>query len=121
MVICRGVLESVENPSDLHYPRAYVYSCLIFLAKVFKAQLELQHRWLARRATVRVRSELMAAIYEKALKRKDYSGLVKKEDPEAKKEASHDKKTTSTTTATALSSETSTINPQAGNTCDDNH
>jgi hypothetical protein len=41
--------------------------------------VDLQHLWFGRRAAGRIRSELMAAIYEKALKRKDLSGTVDKE------------------------------------------
>jgi hypothetical protein len=36
------------------------------------------HLWFGRRAMVRVRSQLMAAIYDKSLKRKDFSGITKK-------------------------------------------
>jgi hypothetical protein len=61
----------------------------------------------------------MAAIYEKALKRKDYSGVMKKDLAQAK-EASHDKKKTPTPPASASSSESSTIVPLAGNTFGDN-
>ena len=38
--------------------------------------MDLLHLWHARRASTRVRSELMACIYDKALKRKDFSGVV---------------------------------------------
>jgi hypothetical protein len=40
----------------------------------------MQHLWYARRASTRIRSELMAAIYDKALNRKDFSGVVNKEE-----------------------------------------
>jgi hypothetical protein len=62
----------------------------------------------------------MAAIYEKALKRKDFSGVTKK-DPVQAKEANQDKKKTSAAPAPAPSSETSTIVPQAGKTFGDHH
>jgi hypothetical protein len=39
------------------------------------------HLWFGRRASIRLRQALMAAIYDKALKRKDFSGVVKKDDP----------------------------------------
>ena len=39
------------------------------------------HLWHGRRASTRVRSQLMAAIYTKALMRKDYSGIVEKKEP----------------------------------------
>jgi hypothetical protein len=44
-----------------------------------QAQADVQHLWFGRRAATRMRSQLMAAIYDKALKRKDYSGIVDKE------------------------------------------
>lgn len=45
--------------------------------------------WFNRRASTRMRSELMAAIYDKALKRKDFSGIIDKDKQEeaAKKAA----------------------------------
>jgi len=46
---------------------------------VIQAQADVQHLWFGRRAATRVRSELMAAIYDKALKRKDFSGIIDKE------------------------------------------
>jgi hypothetical protein len=59
--------------------KAYVYAALTLLASVIKAQADLQHLWFGRRAGTRVRSELMAVIYEKALRRVDYGGIVDKE------------------------------------------
>lgn len=56
--------------------RAFVYAVLWYACSLAKAQADVQHLWLSRRASIRVRSELMAAIYDKALKRKDYSGTV---------------------------------------------
>ncbi len=44
--------------------------------------MDVQHLWYSRRSSTRIRSELMAAIYDKALKRKDYSGIVNKEKME---------------------------------------
>ena len=51
--------------------------------------MDAQHLWFGRRAGTRMRSELMAAIYDKALKRKDYSGITsEKEDaPDASGES----------------------------------
>jgi hypothetical protein len=46
-----------------------------------QAQADVQHLWFGRRASTRVRSQLMAAIYDKALKRKDFSGIVSKDNP----------------------------------------
>jgi hypothetical protein len=62
---------------------------------MLNTQLRLQQSWLSQRAEMRMRSELMTAIYIKALKRKDYSGIVdKKKEEEAK--LARDKKGAST-------------------------
>ncbi|TCD65592.1 hypothetical protein EIP91_002477 [Steccherinum ochraceum] len=61
------------------YEIAYVYAVLAFLSQLCKAQADLQHLWFGRRAGTRIRSELMASIYDKALKRKDFSGIVDKD------------------------------------------
>ena len=66
------------------FPRS---SSTIYLAS--QAQADVQHLWFGRRAATRVRSQLMAAIYDKALKRKDFSGIVNKDNS---KEASDGKK-----------------------------
>jgi hypothetical protein len=44
-----------------------------------QSEADVQHLWFGRRAATRMRSELMASIYDKALKRKDYSGIIDKE------------------------------------------
>jgi len=38
--------------------------------------MDAQHMFFGRRAGTRMRSELIASIYAKALKRKDYSGIT---------------------------------------------
>lgn len=68
-----------EPGSKKGYEIAYVYAGLAFLSQLCKAQAELQHLWYGRRAATRIRMELMAAIYDKALKRKDFSGIVDKD------------------------------------------
>ncbi|KAI0672201.1 multidrug resistance-associated ABC transporter [Trametes maxima] len=55
---------------------AFVYAFLSFLCIVAKAEVDIQHLYVGRRAAARVRSALMASIYDKALKRKDFSGVV---------------------------------------------
>ncbi|KAG8908992.1 hypothetical protein FRB99_000095 [Tulasnella sp. 403] len=74
------VLEDIEqhkNPGERS--QAYIYAILMFLSQVLKAEVDVQHLWFSRRATTRARTELMAAIYVKALRRKDFSGIVKKD------------------------------------------
>lgn len=56
-----------------------MYAFLAFGSTLCKAEADVQHLWYGRRAATRVRSELMAAIYDKALKRKDFSGVVDKD------------------------------------------
>ncbi|KAH9996005.1 P-loop containing nucleoside triphosphate hydrolase protein [Russula vinacea] len=46
-----------------------------------QSEADVQHLWFGRRAATRLRSQLMAAIYDKALKRKDFSGIA--DDPKA--------------------------------------
>ncbi|CDO68600.1 hypothetical protein BN946_scf184996.g31 [Trametes cinnabarina] len=64
---------------------AFVYALLAFASSLCKAQADVQHLWFGRRAATRVRSELMASIYDKALKRKDFSGIVNKDGLDKKK------------------------------------
>ncbi|CAG8744004.1 1956_t:CDS:2, partial [Acaulospora colombiana] len=66
-------IQLILNPREIR-ARAYVYAILAFCASIIKAQSDLQHLWYGRRASTRIRSELMAAIYDKSLKRKDFSG-----------------------------------------------
>ena len=55
---------------------AYLYAGLAFVASLLKAFTELLHLWHGRRATLRIKAELTTAIYDKALRRKDVSGVV---------------------------------------------
>ena len=41
-----------------------------------QSEADVQHLWFGLRACTRIRSELMAAIYDKSLKRKDFSGII---------------------------------------------
>ncbi|KIM37758.1 hypothetical protein M413DRAFT_448273 [Hebeloma cylindrosporum] len=72
-------LIDLKNPTPESRTRAYVYAFLAFACSLCKAQADVQHLWFGRRASTRIRSELMAAIYDKALKRKDFSGIVNKD------------------------------------------
>ncbi|KAF7321090.1 ABC bile acid [Mycena chlorophos] len=70
----RIILETFEAGREKQI--AYVYAFLMFCASVAKSQCDVQHIWLGRRAATRIRSELMATIYDKSLKRVDLSGAV---------------------------------------------
>ncbi|KAI0634381.1 hypothetical protein C8Q77DRAFT_1056057 [Trametes polyzona] len=74
----KRILDALADPTHDREKRAlaFVYAVLAFLATTLKAEMDVQRLWLSRRAGGRVRSELMAAVYEKALKRKDLSGAT---------------------------------------------
>ncbi|KAJ7145739.1 multidrug resistance-associated ABC transporter [Mycena epipterygia] len=78
----KRILDSIDQPNltPKDTGMAYIYAGLMFMCSILKAQCDLQHLWYGRRACTRVRSELMAAIYDKALKRKDFSGIVQEKD-----------------------------------------
>ncbi|TRM65424.1 hypothetical protein BD626DRAFT_454236 [Schizophyllum amplum] len=75
---------SDENASKEQRSLAYIYALLAFVCTLLKAESDVQHLWSSRRSSTRIRSELMAAIYDKALKRKDFSGLVDQDAEKAK-------------------------------------
>ncbi|TFK37295.1 multidrug resistance-associated ABC transporter [Crucibulum laeve] len=67
------------NSESIVRVRASIYAFLAFGCALMKAQADVQHLWFGRRAATHIRTELMAAIYDKALKRKDYSGIINKD------------------------------------------
>ncbi|KAL0951671.1 hypothetical protein HGRIS_008350 [Hohenbuehelia grisea] len=79
----KNILDIMQHPPDEQTREkrslAYIYAFLAFATTLLKAQCDLQHLWFGRRACTRMRSELMAAIYEKALKRRDFSGIIDKD------------------------------------------
>jgi ABC-type multidrug transport system fused ATPase/permease subunit len=85
MELVQHYIKLLLNPREIR-ARAYVYAILAFCASIIKAQSDLQHLWYGRRASVRIRSELMAAIFDKSLKRKDFSGSVDKNKDKDKEE-----------------------------------
>ncbi|CAL1697425.1 unnamed protein product [Somion occarium] len=78
----KRILDSLD-PSFKSDPaisyQAYIFAFLAFLSTLCKAEADVQHLWYGRRASTRMRSELMSAIYDKALKRRDFSGIVDKD------------------------------------------
>ena len=78
----RRILDLIDlnDPTPESRTQAYIYAFLAFVCSLLKAQADVQHLWFGRRASTRIRSELMASIYDKALKRKDFSGIVNKDD-----------------------------------------
>ncbi|KAJ7592171.1 hypothetical protein C8J56DRAFT_932695 [Mycena floridula] len=83
---------SDQTPADRF--RAYMYAVLMFAFSIARPQVDLQKLWFCRRSATRTRSELMAAVYDKALKMRDYSGII---DQDKKKEAEDKKNRTDTT------------------------
>ncbi|KAI0275322.1 multidrug resistance-associated ABC transporter [Gloeopeniophorella convolvens] len=87
----KRILDAINDPTPVSRSQAYIYALLAFVFTVCKAQADVQHLWFGRRGATRMRSQLMAAIYDKALKRKDFSGIVDK-DKLAKTPDADDKK-----------------------------
>ncbi|KAJ7069893.1 hypothetical protein C8F01DRAFT_1114453 [Mycena amicta] len=85
----KQILDSIDkaNPTRRDKGTAYIYAFLMLICVALKAQVDLQHLWLGRRASTRVRVELIAAVYDKALRRKDYAGLIDKDKVRAAAEA----------------------------------
>lgn len=71
----KQILDALLDPTDENIASGFVYASLAFLGTILKAESDVNHLWFSRRAAVRVKSELTSAIYEKALKRKDASGV----------------------------------------------
>ncbi len=64
---------------------AYLFAVFAFIATMLRSQADLQHLYYARRACVRMRSELMSAIYIKALRKKDSSGIAEESEEKQRK------------------------------------
>jgi ABC-type multidrug transport system fused ATPase/permease subunit len=87
ILACIGPGATPESRSQ-----AYIYAALACLATVGRAQADLQHLWFGRRAALRARSELMAVIYDKTLKRRDLSGIVDNKKKDGKKDSAGENK-----------------------------
>ncbi|KAJ7784449.1 hypothetical protein B0H16DRAFT_1492535 [Mycena metata] len=81
------LLDSIDHPTGSDKGIAYQNAGLMFIFSILKAQFDAQHLWYGQRAATRIRSELMAAIYHKALLRKDFSGITKPQTPDQKSDA----------------------------------
>lgn len=66
----------MEDMTPERRAEAYVTALLMLASQVLKAIVDGQQLWALRRAATRLRPELMSAIYEKALKRRDFSGIT---------------------------------------------
>lgn len=74
----RRIIDSFSLEVSEERNRAFAYACLMFVAQVIQSETDVQHSWRSRRAEAQLRTVLMAAIYDKALKRNDISGRVSK-------------------------------------------
>ncbi|KAG8717175.1 hypothetical protein FRC09_014648 [Ceratobasidium sp. 395] len=70
---------SAGSSRPLQRSDAYIFAIAAFICQLVKSQSDLQHLYFARRAAVRIRGELVASVYEKALRRKDVTGSVQKD------------------------------------------
>ncbi|CAE6455347.1 unnamed protein product, partial [Rhizoctonia solani] len=96
-VSVRTLLHSPDSTAtETHRPLqrrdAYVFAIAAAVCQLIKPQTDLQHLYFGRRASVRIKGELVASVYEKALKRKDISGAVKKTDTKDKSGPEEDPK-----------------------------
>ena len=92
------ILNVIDNPAPEDRARAYIYAFAAFSMTLLKvscqncttrcftlitasqAETDCLKLWFGRRAQVRIRTLLIASIYSKALKRKVFSGTVRKGD-----------------------------------------
>ncbi|KAG8838602.1 hypothetical protein FRC18_003860 [Serendipita sp. 400] len=72
----KRILDAIEDPTPHAMARAYVYALLTLICSLLKNQTDMQHLWFGRQAVTRTRSILMAAVFDKAMKRKDFSGIT---------------------------------------------
>ncbi|KAJ6516148.1 hypothetical protein C8R45DRAFT_1049577 [Mycena sanguinolenta] len=78
------ILSTLEQPVEGGKRLTYLYVFLAFACQLAKCESDVMHYFYGRRASIRMNTELMVAIYEKTLKRCDFAGIV---DAEAKAEA----------------------------------
>lgn len=72
----KKILDGLAIGTPEAMSQAYIFAFLALLASILKGVSDLFHLWHARRAVVRIKAELTAAIYDKALRRKDASGVL---------------------------------------------
>ncbi|CAO1637053.1 unnamed protein product [Jaminaea pallidilutea] len=94
----KRILEAIQNSSSPHpspwatsKQTAYLYALFSLVADMLKSQADLQHLYFGRRACIRIRGQLIASIYEKALRTRDMNGVVPDQDEgKAKKSKGQD-------------------------------
>ncbi|KAJ6516119.1 hypothetical protein C8R45DRAFT_1087239 [Mycena sanguinolenta] len=70
------ILSTLEHPAEGGQRLAYLYAFLAFSCQIAKSESDMVHNFFGRRASTRMKTELMIAIYEKALKRCDFTGII---------------------------------------------
>ncbi|KAH8103640.1 hypothetical protein DFH11DRAFT_1734778 [Phellopilus nigrolimitatus] len=80
----KRIIDAIDTCSPAAHARVYLFAALIFGAQVLKSKADVQHLWFGRLTAVRIRSQLMRGIYDKALKCKDFSGVVNADAKDAK-------------------------------------
>ncbi|KAJ7869640.1 hypothetical protein B0H13DRAFT_2202440 [Mycena leptocephala] len=83
-VLLNLILQQLEHPVEGGQRLAYLYAFLGFVCQMAKSEADANHFYYGRRASTRIQTELMVAVYDKALKRRDFAGVV---DAGARKEA----------------------------------
>lgn len=76
----------MTTPTTKNITQAYILALAALLSSIAKALADLIHLWHSRRANVRIKSQLISAIYHKALLRKDTAGVVAAKSKEDSKE-----------------------------------
>ncbi|PWN18685.1 hypothetical protein BCV69DRAFT_291227 [Microstroma glucosiphilum] len=79
----KRILDAIETSSSPHPPpnstpksTAYLFALLALIAGVLKSQADLQHLFYGRRGSIRIRGQLIASVYEKALRTRDMTGVL---------------------------------------------
>ncbi|KAF8587167.1 multidrug resistance-associated ABC transporter [Ramaria rubella] len=78
-VILEGLEEVTSAPAQEQKGirvKLYIYTFLAFAASLLRAGADVQRRWFMRRAASRVGTQLSAAVYDKALRIRDQSGVT---------------------------------------------
>jgi hypothetical protein len=87
----KQILEGITTPTREKVATAYIYACLAFGVSIFKALVDLQHLWYGRRASIRIKNQMIAAVYDKALRRKDASGVIAEKENKDNKDGKETK------------------------------
>ncbi|CAK9786601.1 putative ATP-binding cassette transporter protein YOR1 [Cutaneotrichosporon oleaginosum] len=80
--LLKKILDGLTHPTSTSITQAYLFAFAALLTSILKAVSDMIHLWHSRRANVRIRSQLISAIYHKALLRKDTAGIVASKDKE---------------------------------------